>query len=101
MGFTLQSDQVPVVKTTNCILAPTAKEISPPAPAQACIRCGMCAEACPVSLLPQQMYWFARGKEYEKLEAHNLMDCIECGACSQETDWNHPRCEKGIIYHYG
>lgn len=82
MGFTLPSTSVPVVKTTNCILAPTAEELSPPSPAQACIRCGLCAEACPVSLLPQQMYWFARGKEYEKLEAHNLMDCIECGACS-------------------
>lgn len=82
MGFTLDSAAAPVVKTTNCILAPTAAELPPPAPAQACIRCGMCAEACPVSLLPQQMYWFARGQEYEKLEAHHLMDCIECGACS-------------------
>ena len=28
------------------------------------------------------MFWFAQGKEYEKLEHHNLFDCIECGACS-------------------
>ena len=90
MGFTLHSETVPVVKTTNCIMAPSAKEIPPPTPAQACIRCGMCAEACPVSLLPQQMYWFARGKEYEKLEAHNLMDCIECGACSYACPSNIP-----------
>ncbi|ARN75044.1 electron transport complex subunit RsxC [Oceanicoccus sagamiensis] len=90
MGFTLNSETVPVVKTTNCILAPSKKEIPPPTPAQACIRCGMCAEACPVSLLPQQMYWFARGKEYEKLEAHNLMDCIECGACSFACPSNIP-----------
>jgi len=27
--------------------------------------------------------------------------CIECGTCSQETDWNHPRGEKGINYRYG
>ena len=90
MGFTLNSEAVPVVKTTNCILAPSKKEMPPPTPAQACIRCGMCAEACPVSLLPQQMYWFARGKEYEKLEAHNLMDCIECGACSFACPSNIP-----------
>lgn len=82
MGFTLETAAVPVVKTTNCVLAPTAQELPLPAPAQACIRCGLCAEACPVSLLPQQLYWFARGKEYDKLEAHNLSDCIECGACS-------------------
>ncbi len=90
MGFTLENSDVPVVKTTNCLLAPTREEFPPPPPAQACIRCGMCAEACPVSLLPQQLYWFARGKEYEKLEAHNLMDCIECGACSFSCPSNIP-----------
>ena len=90
MGFTLEDTDVPIVKTTNCLLAPTAEEIPPPPPAQACIRCGMCAEACPASLLPQQLYWFARGKEYDKLEAHNLMDCIECGACSYACPSNIP-----------
>lgn len=82
MGFSLTSTHVPVVKTTNCILAPAESELPAPPPAQACIRCGLCAEACPVSLLPQQLYWFAKGKELEKLEQHNLADCIECGACS-------------------
>ena len=90
MGFTLKDTSVPVVKTTNCLLAPTTEELPPPPPAQACIRCGLCAEACPVSLLPQQMYWFARGKEYEKLEDHNLFDCIECGACSYACPSNIP-----------
>jgi len=27
--------------------------------------------------------------------------CIECGTCSLETDWNHPRGEKGVVYKYG
>ncbi|MDQ6723201.1 MAG: electron transfer flavoprotein [Thermoproteota archaeon] len=27
--------------------------------------------------------------------------CIECGTCAKETEWKHPRGEKGIIYHYG
>ncbi|MGN6629771.1 MAG: electron transfer flavoprotein, partial [Candidatus Nitrosocosmicus sp.] len=27
--------------------------------------------------------------------------CIECGTCAKETEWRHPRGEKGIIYHYG
>ncbi len=82
MGFTVPSIDVPIVKTTNCVLAPTEAELPTPPPAQACIRCGMCAQACPVSLLPQQLFWFAQGKEFEKLEHHNLFDCIECGACS-------------------
>ncbi|HEY9035190.1 MAG TPA: electron transport complex subunit RsxC [Pseudomonadales bacterium] len=82
MGFAMPHDAIPVVKTTNCVLAPTARELPPPPPAQACIRCGMCAEACPVSLLPQQMYWFAMAKNSDALQEHHLFDCIECGACS-------------------
>jgi electron transport complex protein RnfC len=82
MGFTLLHYGVPVVKTTNCILAPSATELPLPPSAQACIRCGLCAEVCPAELLPQQLYWFSRAEEYEKAEHHNLFDCIECGACS-------------------
>ena len=82
MGFALETDAVPVVKTTNCVLAPTQEELPAPPPAQACIRCGLCAEACPASLLPQQLYWYARAKDQEQLEKHHLFDCIECGACS-------------------
>lgn len=82
MGFTLNDTDTPVVKTTNCILAPSLSELPLAPPAQACIRCGLCAEACPAELLPQQLYWFSRAEELEKAEHHNLFDCIECGACS-------------------
>jgi electron transport complex protein RnfC len=90
MGFALTSTDIPVVKTTNCILAPSPRELPEPAIPQACIRCGMCAQACPASLLPQQLYWFAQGREYEKLESHNLFDCIECGCCSYVCPSNIP-----------
>ncbi|NVK27701.1 MAG: electron transport complex subunit RsxC, partial [Flavobacteriia bacterium] len=82
MGYTLDSAAVPIVKTSNCILAASKKELPPPAPEQACIRCGMCEQACPASLLPQQLLWFSKSQEFEKAEHHNLFDCIECGACS-------------------
>ena len=90
MGFSLTSQHVPVVKTSNCILAPSLQEIAPEQPAQPCIRCGMCAEACPVSLLPQQLLWYAQAKDHDRLEAHNLFDCIECGACSYVCPSNIP-----------
>jgi electron transport complex protein RnfC len=82
MGVTLAHDRSPMIKTTNCLLVPGEDELPEPAPAQACIRCGLCAEACPAQLLPQQLYWFARARDHERLEEHHLFDCIECGACS-------------------
>ncbi|WP_203343238.1 electron transport complex subunit RsxC [Vibrio diabolicus] len=82
MGFTLPHSQVPITKTANCILAPTRREISPHQHEMECIRCSQCAEACPASLLPQQLQWHAKAEEYDKLEELNLKDCIECGACA-------------------
>lgn len=82
MGYSIEDLQVPVVKTTNCVLVPSHAEMPPAPPAQACIRCGLCAEACPANLLPQQLYWYAQAEDFERAQNHNLFDCIECGACS-------------------
>jgi electron transport complex protein RnfC len=82
MGFTLSSDELPIIKSSNCILAPSQKELPANDIASACIRCGLCTEACPADLLPQQLYWFSKAGELDKAEQHNIADCIECGACS-------------------
>ncbi|OLQ89930.1 electron transport complex subunit RsxC [Vibrio ponticus] len=82
MGFTLPHTSVPITKTANCILAPTRREIAVDSYEMACIRCGQCAEACPASLLPQQLQWHAKAQEFDKCEELNLKDCIECGACA-------------------
>lgn len=82
IGFDLPYASVPVVKTSYCILAPDASELAPTAPERSCIRCGFCAEVCPVSLLPQQLLWHAKTADHQRLEEHNLFDCIECGACA-------------------
>lgn len=82
MGFTLPWLDVPVVKITNCLLAPSAAEMGEPEEEKGCIRCSACADACPADLLPQQLYWFSKGQQHDKATAHNLSDCIECGACA-------------------
>jgi electron transport complex protein RnfC len=82
MGFTLSSDELPILKASNCVLAPSQKELPANDIASACIRCGLCTEACPADLLPQQLYWFSKAGELDKAEQHNIADCIECGACS-------------------
>lgn len=82
MGFTLTTDSIPVVKTSNCVIAATAQELPAPSPEQPCIRCSQCADVCPMELLPQQLFWYSKAAEFEKAEHLNLFDCIECGACS-------------------
>jgi electron transport complex protein RnfC len=82
MGFAIADWSVPVVKTTNCILAPTENELGAAVDEMDCIRCGACADACPASLLPQQLLWYSKAKDQDKLAEYNLSDCIECGACA-------------------
>ncbi|MEE9327931.1 MAG: electron transport complex subunit RsxC [Cocleimonas sp.] len=88
MGYALEDDQTPVVKATNCALFISTTSLNETNSAfsnQAtlpCIRCGKCMHACPVNLLPQQLYWHIRAKDFEKTIDHNLYDCIECGCCS-------------------
>ncbi len=80
MGISLHSDQIPVVKATNCILVSDSPDNEPQA--MPCIRCGRCAEVCPITLLPQQLYWHSRAREFDKAEQYHLFDCIECGCCA-------------------
>lgn len=82
MGFTLLTDQVPVVKATNCILAMGRGEAAAELREMPCIRCGECARVCPAELLPQQLFWYARAKQFDRLREYHLFDCIECGCCA-------------------
>jgi electron transport complex protein RnfC len=82
MGFAVSTDEVPVIKATNCILAVTREEMPPPEPPLPCIRCGKCTEVCPAELLPQQLYWYARSENLDAAQDYSLFDCIECGCCA-------------------
>lgn len=81
MGFALPDDEMPVLKASNCILAASPNEVRTEKQASPCIRCGDCANACPVGLLPQQLYWYSRSDNVERCQDFHLADCIECGCC--------------------
>jgi electron transport complex protein RnfC len=90
MGFDLPTEEVPITKATNCIIAASPQLFAPPPPAMPCIRCARCADACPVNLQPQELYWFAKSDNFEKAADYKLFDCIECGACSYVCPSNIP-----------
>jgi electron transport complex protein RnfC len=82
MGLHVDDGRLPVVKGTNCIIVKSPQLFPPAPPALPCIRCTRCAEVCPAELQPQELYWFAKAKNFGKAQEYHLFDCIECGACS-------------------
>ncbi len=82
MGFLVPNESAPIVKTSNCLIAHSARLFPPKAPEMPCIRCGSCARACPHELQPFELYWHARAKDFGKTQQYHIFDCIECGCCS-------------------
>ena len=46
-----------------------------------CIRCGKCADACPMGLEPFLLNRLYKSADLEALEKNAAQDCIECGCC--------------------
>lgn len=78
MGVDVKTLEIPICKVTNCIFINHTK--AKPS-IQECIRCGQCNQVCPVGLLPQQIYWYAKGENTDKAMDYNLDSCIECRCC--------------------
>ena len=81
MGLALFGTDVPVIKGTSGILCLTEKSAFVPEP-QNCIRCGKCADICPIHLQPLYISAYAQKGLWAHCEELHALDCIECGSCS-------------------
>jgi len=82
MGFEINDLQSPIIKTSNCLLTMQQKDIADKQAALPCIRCGECTRVCPAQLLPQQLYWWSKARDFDKVQDYKVFDCIECGCCA-------------------
>ena len=47
-----------------------------------CLNCGMCADVCPMHLMPMNTAFYSAGGDFESAAKYgNVSYCIECGAC--------------------
>ncbi|MBR6430344.1 MAG: electron transport complex subunit RsxC [Oscillospiraceae bacterium] len=81
MGIALSDPDLPVLKSTNAVLAFDEKDSILPEPT-ACIRCGTCVSHCPMRLAPLEIERAFQLKKPEILEKQKVNLCMECGCCA-------------------
>ncbi len=94
MGIRLHNDSVPIIKTSNSLLAAGQAFFTGKQEEQPCIRCDECASVCPATLQPQQLHWHSKVFNAERLQDFRLFDCIECGCCSYVCPSHIPLVER-------
>lgn len=81
MGISQFSLDIPVIKTTSSLIAlshaPEVYDKKMP-----CIRCGKCADHCPMHLMPLNIAKFASSENFDMAEKYYATDCMDCGLCS-------------------
>lgn len=80
MGKAIAELDASTVKGSSSLLYLTAAQTMR-GTESACIRCGKCADACPMGLEPFLLQKYARNGMMDELEENAVQDCIECGCC--------------------
>ena len=80
MGRAVANLDAATLKGTGALLLMTEKQTRR-RPETNCIRCGKCADACPMGLEPFLLQKLSRLGDVEALEENAAQDCIECGCC--------------------
>ena len=89
MGLSIVNTDLPVIKNNNAVLAFTKKDLFTQQETD-CIRCGRCAAACPMSLMPTLIERYTKSGNAEALEKAGIMVCMECGSCAYSCPAKKP-----------
>lgn len=81
MGTSAFNIHAPITKITSGILL-LSDSISGKLPEEDCIRCGKCAEVCPIGLQPFLIGRLMRANQLDEVKGCHVLDCIECGCCA-------------------
>jgi electron transport complex protein RnfC len=81
MGMAQSSLDVPIMKNTSGVLLLAKEEIAQYS-SHPCIRCGRCADVCPMLLMAGTLSLMIESENFDLAEYTNVMDCIECGSCA-------------------
>ena len=76
MGMSIPDIDMPVVKTSNALLAINHYDERK---TSNCIRCGRCVRVCPLGLMPADIDRAYRIRDIEELKKLKVMLCMNCG----------------------
>lgn len=82
MGTCAYNLDMPVSKTSNAVLFMGHTHEDKKSTTSACIRCGRCARACSMKLMPTLLEAAYDARDAEELEKLKVNLCMNCGACS-------------------
>lgn len=105
MGTAITSLDHPLSKSNNALLA-FSKDDAKVFTETDCIRCGKCAAACPMSLIPTRIVRNTKAKDADALVKDGVMVCMECGSCAYSCPAKKPlvqhmRLAKAVIREAG
>ena len=89
MGLSITGTDLPVIKNNNAILAFTEKDAKLMQVGD-CIRCGRCAAACPMSLVPTLIERYTKAGDTDALKKIGVNVCMECGSCAYSCPAKKP-----------
>ena len=89
MGRAIANIDACTVKGSSSILY-LSEALTKRKPESNCIRCGKCADACPMGLEPFLLNRLYKAGDLGQLEDNAAQDCIECGCCLYSCPANIP-----------